>query len=256
MFEIYALNICDATEDSSITFYQAQPGTKIKKAYYFFCLKNKQQAILLDTGISSAALELRGLTAQTTRERLLQEIGVSPEKVEAVILSHIHDDHFAQSEIYSNAIFYIQRSEYQFWNEDIQRFHDILYPPFTKGKPVADFEALRKLNAEKRLRLLDGDSEIYPGIRSIWLGAHTPGSQGIAIRTEAEEILYCGDFICNYRNLYEQIPVGVLTNLVEWLKGLGKIERMHLKKKSILPGHDPEILTIFPKVGSNIVRIA
>jgi glyoxylase-like metal-dependent hydrolase (beta-lactamase superfamily II) len=256
MFEVYAIQVSRKMEDSSITFFQAKPGINIEKAFNFFCLKNKDQVILLDTGISPSELEVRGLTGGPTRQDLLQVIGVSPKDVEAVIISHLHKDHFINPEIYPNAIFYIQRSEFQFWNEEIQRFHAILYPPVANGQPAVDIEALRKLNSDKRVRFLDGDSEIYPGVRAIWFGAHTPGSQGVIVQTNRGQVLYCGDFICNYRNLDEQIPVGVLTSLVEWLKGIGKIEQMRLPQESIIPGHDPRIMSLFPRISDKVVRIA
>ena len=256
MFEIFALQSCQMMEDISITFYQTKPGKKIKKAFYFFCLKNNDHVILLDTGVSASELEGMGITGQPTRQDLLHTIGVNPDDVEAVILSHLHGDHFSEPEIYSNSIFYIQRSEFQFWNEEIQRFHNLFYPPIARGKPAVDIETLRKLNSDKRLRFLDGDCEIYPGIRGIWCGAHSPGSQCIGVQTDRGQVLYCGDFICNYRNLDEQIPVGVLTSLVEWLRGIGKIEQMRLPRKSIIPGHDPEIMAMFPRISNGIVRIA
>jgi glyoxylase-like metal-dependent hydrolase (beta-lactamase superfamily II) len=257
MYEIYALMGSETEEDSSITYYQARSDKKTKKAFYFFCLKNnKGQAILLDTGIASSELKAMGITGRPDREELLHTIGVNPDDVEAVILSHIHGDHFSDPEIYHNAIFYLQRSEYQFWNEEIQRFHKLLYPPIAGGKPVVDIETLRKLNSEKRVRFLDGDTEIYPGIRGIWCGAHSPGSQCVAVETNRGQVLYCGDFICNYRNLDEEIPVGVLTSLVEWLRGIGKIEQMRLPRESIIPGHDPGIMNMFPKISSEVVKIA
>ena len=78
----------------------------------------------------------------------------------------------------------------------------------------------------------------------------------ITVQTDNGNILCCSDFIDCYRNWDEQIPVGVLTNLVEWLKGIGKIEQMRLPRESIIPGHDPQLMKMFPKVAEDVVRIA
>ena len=51
----------------------------------------------------------------------------------------------------------------------------------------------------------------------MWCGGHTPGSQMITVKTGRGNVLCCSDFIDCYRNWDEQIPVGVFTNLVEWL---------------------------------------
>lgn len=256
MYEIYALNIGEIEVESSTIFYQTDIGKKIAKAFYFLCLKSKHYTILVDTGISPDEAAIRGIESHSSREELLSRIYVRPSDVDAIILTHLHSDHFTEPEIYPNSIFYLQRKEFQFWNEEIQRFHNILYPPFSKDRPVADIESIQKLNSQKRVRFLDEDNEIYPGISSVWCGGHTPGSQMITVQTERGNVLCCSDFIDSYRNWDEQIPVGVLTSLVEWLKGIGKIEQMRLPGESIIPGHDPRLMRAFPEVAENVVRIA
>ena len=52
------------------------------------------------------------------------------------------------------------------------------------------------------------------------------------------------------------MPVGLLSSIDEWLKGFAKIELMHLPRESIIPGHDPQIMTMFPQVAENVVMIA
>lgn len=242
--------------DSSTVLYQTDPGKNIAKAFYFFLLKSKDYTILLDTGMSNDELTVRGITGRPSCKELLSRIKVSPDDIDAIILTHLHSDHFSEAEIYPNCIFYIQRTEFQFWSEDIRRFHSILYPSFSKGRPLADIETLQKLNSQKRVRFLDGDIEIYPGISTVWCGAHTPGSQMVTVRTNCGAVLCCSDFIDNYRNWDERIPVGVLTNLVEWIKNIGKIEQMRLPRESIIPGHDPQLMTMFPGVAEDVVKIA
>jgi glyoxylase-like metal-dependent hydrolase (beta-lactamase superfamily II) len=256
MYEIFALRVTETKVDGSTIFFQEPPGKMVNKAFYFFCLKNKEHTYLLDTGISPSELELRKLPSFATREELLATIGVRPVDIEAVILTHIHSDHFTESEIYPRAFFYVQRKEFQFWSGDIQRFHYLAYPPFTNGKPVADIDTLGRYNYLQRVRFLDGDSDILPGIRGIWCGAHTPGSQCVEVQTMRGKVLCCSDFFDCYRNLDEQIPVGVLTSLEEWLQGYGKIERMYFPRENIIPGHDPQIFKTFSKVSENVVKIA
>jgi glyoxylase-like metal-dependent hydrolase (beta-lactamase superfamily II) len=256
MYEIYALKGGEREVDSSSMFYRTDSGKKTMMAYYFLCFKGKEYTVLLDTGISSSELAVRGITGCPTREELLGRINISPGDVDAVILTHLHDDHFAGPELYPNCIFYVQRQEFRFWSEDAPRFNAILGPPFLKGKPAVAIEALQRLNFQGRVRFLDGDSEVYPGIRALWCGAHTPGSQIVTVQTGRGTILCCSDFIYAYRNLEEQIPVGVLINLAEWLNGIGKIELMRLPRESVVPGHDPQVMTMFPEVARDVVRIA
>jgi glyoxylase-like metal-dependent hydrolase (beta-lactamase superfamily II) len=256
VFEIYALRLGDMEVDSSTVFYQTDFGKRIRKSYYFLCLKSKGHIVLVDTGTSQEELAIRGIFNRPSPKGLLKRINIDTDDVEAIILTHLHSDHFSEAESYPKCVFYVQRTEYQFWSEEIQRFHSILYPPFTRGRPIAGIDALQKLNSLKRVRFLDGDGDVIPGIGYAWCGAHTPGSQLAIVQTNRGKILCCSDFIDNYRNWDERIPVGVLTNLVEWLKGIGKIEQMNLPRESIIPGHDPQLITMFPQVAEDIIKVA
>ena len=256
MYEIYALKGGEREVDSTAMFYGTDSAEKAVMPYYFICLKGNGYTILLDTGISPGELAIREITGYPTREELLSRINVSPNDIDAIILTHLHGDHFGAPEIYPNCIFYVQRKEFQFWSEDAPGFHAILSPPSLKGKPGVYIETLQELNSQGRVRFLDGDREVYPGIRALWCGAHTPGSQLVSVQTGRGTVLCCADFFYTYRNLEEQIPVPVFTNLVEWLKGFREIELMRLPKESIIPGHDSQVMTLFPKVAEDVVKIA
>ncbi len=256
MYEIYALKVGERDTDSPMVLYQTDMGKKTTLFYYFLCLKNKDRVIMLDTGISQAEMAIRGVKDTPSREELLSRINVNPRDVEAIILTHLHSDHFTSPEIYPNCIFYVQRKEFAFWSEDVQRFPVIFSPPFLNGKPGVEIGALQKLNLQKRVRFLDGDTEVYPGISTIWCGAHSPGSQMVNVQTARGSVLCCADFLDVYRNFEELIPVGVLTSVVEWMTSVTKIENLHLPKESIIPGHDPTILKMFPEVARDVVRIA
>lgn len=256
MYEIYALKIAEREVESPEIFSHTDYGKRVMVDYYFCCLKSNSHTILLDTGISSDELKARKITGTPTREELLSRIGIRLDAVDTVIVSHLHGDHFADPRIYPKAVFYVQRREVEFWSGEIQSFQAIISPPFLQGKPLADILTFQKLNMEGRVRFLDGDSEIYPGVRTLAWGAHTPGHQLVAVQTVRGAVLLCSDFCDMYRNLEQKIPVGRFTNLIEWLSGVERIERMALPKDSIIPGHDPLVLSRFTKVANNIVKIA
>jgi hypothetical protein len=45
--------------------------------------------------------------------------------------------------------------------------------------------ALEKLRQAGRIELIDGNFELYPGLDLLMAGAHTPGSQMVALDTAA-----------------------------------------------------------------------
>jgi glyoxylase-like metal-dependent hydrolase (beta-lactamase superfamily II) len=256
VYEIFAMKLGDIKADSSTIFYHAAPGKKVLKSFYFICLKSEAHIILLDTGLSPEEMAVREMAPRRSRQELLASIGVQPENVEAVILTHLHSDHFSGSEMYPGAVFYIQRREFRFWGEEMAKFRHLLYPAFAKGRSIVDVQTLRVLDAQNRVRFLDGDGDIFPGVRGIWCGAHTPGSQMVLVQTRQRPVLCCSDFFDCMSNWTDRTPPGVLTSLPEWISGIEKIEQMHLPRESIIPGHDFQLMTLFPEIAEDVVKIA
>lgn len=248
MYEIYAISVAEREVDSPVFLRHTDYGKKVLLVYYFWCLRGMNHTILVDTGISGEECEKRGLTGVPTREELLSRIGIRPAEIDTIILSHLHDDHFAHPEIYTQAIFYIQRKEVEFWSGEVQRFNCVA--------SMVNILPFHELNMAGRVRFLDGDSEIYPGLSVLRFGGHTPGQQLVNVNTDRGDVLLCVDFAAMYRNLEEKIPIGHISNLVEWMKGIGRIERMALPKESVIPGHDSSVMTKFRKIAEGIVKIA
>ena len=256
MYEIFAMKLGDREVDASTIFFHSDPGKKVLKSFYFFCLKNGANTILLDTGISAEEMAIREMAPHHSRQELLASIGVRSENIETIILTHLHGDHFSGTEIYPSANFYLQRLEFRFWSEEMGKFRHLLYPAFAKGRPIVDTETLHKLIGQNRVRFLDGDGDIFPGVRGIWCGAHTPGGQMVLVQTHRGPVLCCSDFFDCRRNWTDRVPPGVLTSLPEWLSGIGKIEQMRLPQESIIPGHDPQLMASFPIIAEDVVQIA
>lgn len=255
MYQIYAMRISDRFIESSNVFLQTDYNKKVLITYYFWLLQGTDKTILIDTGISQDELSCRSLEGPT-REEMLARVNIQPGDIDAVIISHLHNDHFAEPDIYTKALYYVQRKELEYWSGDVQGIHVLSKPQFLNGRPAVDLMAFQKLNSEGRVRLLDGDNEIYPGLSVILLGGHTPGHQLVKVNTARGDVLLCVDFADTYRNLEERIPTGTYTNLLEWMSGINRIELMRLPKESLIPGHDPLVMSLFPEIAKDVVKIA
>jgi glyoxylase-like metal-dependent hydrolase (beta-lactamase superfamily II) len=246
MYEVYALKVAERAVESSLLFFQSDYGKKSTLTYYFWCLKGNGHTILVDTGMSIDELQKRGIAEYADRKELLSQIGVAPEDVDSIILSHLHGDHFSDPIIYSNATFYVQRKEVEFWSEEAQSL--------MRSAHTADILTFQRLNIAGRVKFLDGDSAIFPGVNTLAWGAHTPGLQLVTVQTASGTLLLCSDFCDMYRNLEEKIP-GSSTNLDEWMRGMRKIELLSLSDELIIPGHDPLVMNRFTSVANNVVRL-
>lgn len=88
------------------------------------------------------------------------------------------------------------------------------------------------------------DVEVLPGIRTMWLGGHSPCSQAIIVQTDRGKAVLTGDTVSLYANIERNIPVGVAYNYDECIEAMEKVKRV---ADMVLPSHDPEVLRRFPE---------
>ena len=94
----------------------------------------------------------------------LAELDMSPADIGLVINTHLHFDHCGQNSVFRHAPVYVQRAELS----RAQRESRELYDWF--GFMNARFE------------LLDGDTEVLPGLEVITTPGHTAGHQCVLVR--------------------------------------------------------------------------
>jgi N-acyl homoserine lactone hydrolase len=153
-----------------------------------FLIKHPAGAGLVDTGYGTP-LELikdyRPVNASVADA--LRKHSVEPADIRWVINSHLHFDHCGQNAVFPQAPFYIQRTEF----ERRHRYET----------PVAWLEF-----AGARFELLDGESEIVPGVRVLTTPGHTAGHQAIQVDTTAGSALITGDACWTVEMFQGQAP--------------------------------------------------
>jgi len=151
------------------------PDMSMEIPVHGFLIKHPAGAGLVDTGYGTP-LELikdyRPVNASVAEA--LRKQDVDPADIRWVINSHLHFDHCGQNAVFPQAPFYIQRTEY----ERRHRYQT----------PAAWLEF-----AGARFELLDGESDIVPGVRVLTTPGHTAGHQAIEVDTTAGCALITGD---------------------------------------------------------------
>ena len=56
-----------------------------------------------------------------------------------------------------------------------------------------------------RVEILDGDAELFPGIRCVMMPGHTPGHQSIYVDTPTGQTIIAGDAAMNVRHNVDQL---------------------------------------------------
>lgn len=146
------------------------------------------RTLIIDTGSNRVVIDPSGDWENPHRlETVLEQAEIDPDSIDTVIVSHGHGDHFwggvraDGSPLFSNARYWIQRSEWQHW--------------LSADNPEPDHAANFKqtlLPLEDRFSFADGAQEIVPGIRSRPAFGHSPGQMTVeigAVATYTSDVL-------------------------------------------------------------------
>ena len=176
--------------------------------------------------------------------------GVKPEEVTDVILTHAHWDHADGADLFPKATVWIQKDEYAYytgaaWQEGGKH----------GGIDPEDLAALLQINTQGRLRLVDGDREILPGVRVYVGGRHTFASQYVSVPTRSGPAILASDNMYLYENLEKHAPIAQTFDRESNLKAQDNMKALAGAKGHIVPGHDPAVMTRYPKVAEGVVRI-
>lgn len=210
-----------------------------------FLIEGGPKPVLVDTGMRDPvrAMEVHRLGPHSTRpewslEAQLGNHGLALADIEIVVLTHLHYDHSGGCHLLPNARFFVQRTELMAAAAPIG--------PDALEIGSRDLFFDRKDVAElvdelwDRVELLEGDTEIYPGIECVlYPDSHTPGSQVVYVRTEGGTAAIVGDMVRKVElNVEKGVPPGLFYDLEAMRRAIADIGR---RADVILPAHDPAI---------------
>jgi glyoxylase-like metal-dependent hydrolase (beta-lactamase superfamily II) len=103
----------------------------------------------------------------------------------------------------------------------------------------------------------DGTAEIAPGISVHLIGGHTGGLQIIRVPTARGWVVLAGDATHYWANIRTRNPFPLVVDVARMLEGYKIAESLADGPDHIIPGHDPLVLTRFPRVPgqTDIVRL-
>jgi glyoxylase-like metal-dependent hydrolase (beta-lactamase superfamily II) len=153
--------------------------------------------VLVDTGVGSKETgkmrEMYGLSSSKL-SRGLKEVGLTAKDIDKVILTHLHFDHSGGCTkidrsgkpipVFPKATYIVQSS---CWEDAMA--------PSERSKESHHSEDFACLQDAGQLTLVDGDTEILPGIWVKDTGGHCRGHQVVQIKCGGEKVVFLGDVI-------------------------------------------------------------
>lgn len=201
--------------------------------------------ILVDTGLGSKEdakfQKMFAVDRTASLDQSLARLGLSREDIDLVVNTHLHFDHAggntrhtddgALIPAFPKAQYIVQRGEYEDAVQANERTRASYRPD--NFMPITD---------ANRWDLLDGNSELLPGITAVLTPGHTRFHQGVKIESEGQTAFYLGDLIPTVSHLplpfimgYDLAPVQTL----ETKRGL--LDRAYADHWLLLFEHDPAI---------------
>ncbi len=236
MYSIYGVKVGQSPNwfQSGIQpVYRSDVGRDQPVHYTIWVLKGDKRLILVETAFDTEVTSPWPRNAATYgTEQSLAEAGVDTSKVTDVIITHMHVDHFTGYTKFPNAKFYVQRKELDHCLSSVNVF------PKVFGFPLRAAQDTIALMRHWRLEAVEGDNELFPGLKVILAGGHTPGLQMLAVETNKGTAFMTSDNAYLYHNLKENLPVGYYCNLVEAAKAIQTAKKSVSSEDMIIPGHD------------------
>ena len=126
--------------------------------------------ILIDSGLPADAPLPPGTPPPQSGENViarLDELGLRPDDIDLLICTHFDVDHAGYHDAFTRAELIVQREHYELARGG--------HPRFAAARAHWDHPALR-------YRLIDGDTEILPGLTLLKTSGHAPAHQSVLLR--------------------------------------------------------------------------
>lgn len=178
------------------TVTQADEKNRLRLANNCVLARDGRHTVLIDTGYGGKyePLDRRFYEFQAGEPLMesLATLGVAPEDVDTVVLSHLHFDHAggaARLDFQRRLVPAFPRARYA-----IGRLE---WEDATCGAPelvtVYPMDNLTPLAEAGQIDLIEGDAEIVPGLRARLTGGHTRGHLGLLFESNRQTAFYIGD---------------------------------------------------------------
>jgi glyoxylase-like metal-dependent hydrolase (beta-lactamase superfamily II) len=183
---------------------------------------------LLDSGfghhLSERQRRFYTLERETRLEHSLDELGLAPNSIDWIVLSHLHLDHAGgvlgrqadgrMAPVFPNAPIWVQTLEAREARDESNRAHGM----YTRDA----FDAFEALDL---VREVDGQADVVAGVRVFLTGGHSRGHQATLISGGSDgALLHLGDLLVTHAHLppawvsaLDDFPLDTIRAKREWL---------------------------------------
>jgi glyoxylase-like metal-dependent hydrolase (beta-lactamase superfamily II) len=138
------------------------------------------QTVLFDTGLGQGGIQ----TA-------LAEVGVTPDEIDTVVITHMHPDHIGgmttnDAPTFANARYITGAIEYNFWSA------------MEAGNRVGDMVAAKVTPFAEQMSFIDDGGEVVGGVTAMASFGHTPGHMCYRLESGGQQLVLTADLANHY----------------------------------------------------------
>jgi glyoxylase-like metal-dependent hydrolase (beta-lactamase superfamily II) len=245
--ELWRLDCGDVVVKDLSTFSDtfAYAGKTVALTDSCYVIRYGRDYLLWDTGLPAGLIGKAPDLSQPMAVSLkadiptqLQKIGIKPEQIGIVGVSHNHFDHLGQASTFSHAKLMIGAADWQTFHDDPLPFAVVpdLVKPWMDGKGKLD--------------LVTGDRDVYGdgSVMVLAMPGHTKGETALLVKLEkAGPVLLSGDVVHFEDNLATRGVPGFNDNRAETLASMERLTKIAASLNATLViQHDPTNIARLP----------
>jgi len=188
--------------DWSFLLFAYKAGRKTCIPINAFLIKGAETPILVDTAIRDISIfdhgfgEIGFLEPEQELMYQLKEEGLKPEDIGCIIQTHLDIDHTGNTHLFPNARIVVQRQE-------------MAYHASSGFSHAPDFPWF--INNMNRIDLVNGEIELYSGVKCVLAPAHTGGHQHVEVMTDNGKVIMTGDTVYDIpMQLEDKVGPGII----------------------------------------------
>lgn len=209
--------------------------------FYVWAIKGAQGTVIVDTGFDETMASKRSRTLLKPVADGLRAIGIAPDEVSDVVISHLHYDHAGNYDLFPRARYHLQDCEMAYATGRCM-CDATLRVPFEAD----DVSAMVRKVFTDRVTFHDGDGTIALGVTVHHIGGHSKGLQSVRVETERGAVVLASDASHLYAHLDENRVFPIVYNADDVVAGYGKLRALAASDRHIVPGHDSKVLERYP----------
>ena len=211
--------------------------------YNLWIVRNAHRTILVDTGFGARAAAERNRPLDFDPVEGLARLGIAPESLDDIVLTHLHYDHAGNLDRFPNARFHVQDAEVAFATGRC-----MCEPTMRVAFDVEDVVALVRRVFAERVSFHDGDAAPLPGISLHVLPGHSKGMQAVRVTTPRGPVVLASDVTHFYANFLRRSPFILTVDAAQTLRSYRDLMALAGSVDRIVPGHDPKVPTLYPRL--------